>query len=285
MTENASPQPPASGTRPTLEEVRRDMAIASTSELRGQRDTVGYASTAAQMDSVWRLSGAPPAPDTFGATPSPGVAAVVAPHDDFLYAGRVYRRVLPLITARTVIVVGVFHRYRRFGEHDRLVFDDYRAWRTPDGPVPVSGLREELLRALPDADRVQDAASHDSEHSVEALVYWLRHARPDLEIVPIIVPACGYDRLDELATHLGQALRASLAHRRWQLGRDVAIAISTDGIHYGADFHQTTFGEGGVDAYRDAVAKDHGLLSGPLNGELTDAKVRELYQTDRKSVV
>jgi len=134
---------PAPARPPTLAEVRADMNIPSADlTMRGQRDSVGFASRAVQMDRVWALAATPPEPESFGPLPAPGVAGVICPHDDYLYAGRVYRRVLPLVTARTVVLVGVFHRYRRFGERDRLVFDPYRTWRTPDGPVPVAGLRE-----------------------------------------------------------------------------------------------------------------------------------------------
>jgi len=275
----AALQPPAT-TPPTLVQVRADMNIPSRSlDLRGQRDSVGFASTAEQMAKVWELSTAPPSPDSLGAAPVPGVAAVICPHDDYLYAGRVYRKVLPLVTAKTVVLIGVFHRYRRFGEHDRLVFDRYRAWRTPDGPVPVSRLRDDLLGALSPEDFVQDAAMHDSEHSLEALVYWLKHANPDLEIVPIIVPAAKFERLEELANHLGAALAVAMGARDWQLGRDVAIAISTDGVHYGSDFKYVPYGDGGVEAYLKATAKDRSLLTGPLQGPLTVAKVRQLYGT------
>src|SRR5262249_54861773 len=155
---------------------------------------------------------------SFGPIPGPGVAAVICPHDDYLYAGRVYRRVLPLITARTVVLVGVFHRYRRFGAHDQLVFDPYRAWRSPDGDVPVSKLREDLLARLPRESWIQDAAMHDSEHSLEALVYWLRHLRPDLEIVPVIVPVASFDRLSALSDQLGRALLDALKARKEKLG-------------------------------------------------------------------
>jgi AmmeMemoRadiSam system protein B len=275
----AAPPAPTSAP-PTLEEVRSGMGIRSDGfELRGQRDSVGFAWNAGQMARVWELSTAPPAPDSFGPLPAPGVAAIICPHDDYLYAGRVYRRVIPLLTARTVVLVGVFHGYRRFGERDRLVFDRYRAWRTPDGPVPVSDLRGALLGGLPTEDFVQDAAMHDSEHSLEALVYWLRHARPDVEIVPIIVPAASFKRLGELADHLGGVLATALSARGLELGRDVAIAISTDGIHYGTDFRQTTFGDSGAVAYARAVEKDRALLTGPLRGPLTRGRIERLYST------
>jgi len=270
---------PVAVTRPTLEDVRKAMVIPSHGDVRGRIDSTGYALHASQMAKVWELSALPPAPDSFGAVPAPGVAAVICPHDDFSFAGRVYRRVLPLVSARTVVLIGVFHGYRRFGEHDRLVFDNYREWTAPDGPVPVSPLRDAVLKRMPREDWTQDAVEHDAEHSLEPLVCWLRHIRPDLEIVPIIVPASHFDRLEALADHLGDALAAEMKARKLELGRDVAIAISADGIHYGPDFKQAMFGVGGLEAYEKAVAKDHGLLTGPLDGPLTVDHIRTLYGT------
>jgi AmmeMemoRadiSam system protein B len=270
---------PAPLTRPTLAEARRDMALPSHDDVRGRIDSTAYAFTPAQMAKVWTLAEAPPAPDSFAPPPAPGVAGIICPHDAFGFAGRVYRRVIPLVTARTVVLVGVFHRYRRFGEHDRMVFDGYRQWTAPDGPVPVSKLREALLARLPRADWTMDTTAHDVEHSLEPLVCWLRHEHPDLEIVPIIVPAARFARLQELADHLSSALAAEMKSRGWRLGRDLAVAISADAIHYGPDFKQELFGTGGLEAYEKAVAKDHGLLTGPLAGRLTDAKVRTAYET------
>jgi AmmeMemoRadiSam system protein B len=271
-THHAAPKPP------TLAQARAGMNIPSVSlDLRGQRDSVGFASTAAQMAKVWELSVLPPAPDSCGPLPPPGVVGALCPHDDYLYAGRVYRRVLPLVTARTVVLVGVFHQYRRFGEHDRLVFERYRAWRSPDGPVPVSDLREAMLAHMLPDDFVQSTAMHDSEHSLEAIVYWLKHARPDVEIVPILVPSLCPDRMSTLASRLAGAITAAMAARGLKLGRDVAVVISTDGVHYGADFEYVPYGDGGPDAHEKAVAKDRELLLGPLRGTLTPKKIRALY--------
>ena len=261
--------------RPTLTAVRHDMVIPSSGHTRGRVDSSGYALGPMQMAKTWELAGLPPAPDSLGTRPDPGVFGVICPHDDFNFAGRVYRRVLPLVTARTVVLIGVFHRYKRFGEHDRLVFDHYRAWSASDGPVPVSPLREGLLKRLPIGDCVVDTTAHDLEHSLEPLVCWLRHVNPELQIVPIIVPAAHFDRLEELGDHLATALSAEMKAHHWQLGKDVAIAISADAIHYGPDFKQTAFGAG-LPAYEQAVAKDHGLLEGPLSGRLTVAGIRTL---------
>jgi len=254
------------------------MVLPSRDGVRGRIDSTGYALRAAQMARVWDLANAPPPPDSFAPPPAPGVGAIICPHDDFSFAGRVYRRVIPLVTARTVVLIGVFHGYRRFGEHDRLIFDPYAAWTAPDGRVAVSPLREALLARLPRADWTQDSVAHDAEHSLEPLVCWLRHGRPDLEIVPVIVPGARFERLQELGDHLGGALADEMKARGWRLGKDVAIAISADGIHYGPDFKQTVFGAG-LPAYERAVARDHGLLTGPLRGPLTTEKIRTLYAT------
>jgi len=267
------------GPPPTAEEVRAAMGIPSSGQLRGQLDVVGFASTPEQMSRVWELSAAPPQPTSLGPVPPPGVVTVICPHDDYLYAGRVYRRVLPLVTAKTVVLVGVFHKYRRFGAHDVLVFDDFAAWRTPDGSVAVSGVRDKLLELLPKEDFVRSNVAHDSEHSVEALLYWLRHLRPGLEVVPVIVPEASFPRMQQLADHLGTALAKVMTELRWQLGRDLAIVISSDAVHYGADFAHTPFGEGGVDAYVKACARDRSLLTGPLADTVTTDKVQQFYVT------
>ncbi|MDD5562706.1 MAG: AmmeMemoRadiSam system protein B [Thermoanaerobaculaceae bacterium] len=274
----AALQPPAT-TPPAPGEVRATMGIPSATDVRGQKDTVGFASEPAQMAKVWELSATPPAPELLGPAPAPGVAGVICPHDDYLFAGRLYRRTLPLVTAKTVVLVGVFHGYRRFGAHDTLVFDRYRAWRTPDGEATVSALRGELLARLPHGDAVQDDAAHDSEHSLEALLFWLKHARPDVEFVPVIVPAMGFERMQALAGDLGVALAEAMKAHGWKLGRDVAVVISSDAVHYGDDFGYVPFGQGGVAAYVEACAQDRKLLTGPLAGPVTTAKVEQFYAT------
>jgi AmmeMemoRadiSam system protein B len=229
------------------------------------------------MAKVVEWSALPPAPEALGPRPAPGVAGAICPHDDYLYAGRVYREVLPLITARTVVLVGVFHKYRRFGAKDALVFDPYRAWRSPGGELKISGLREELLAALPARDVIQDAAMHDSEHSLEAIAYWLKQLNPAVAIVPILVPAASFPRFQELAGHLGGALAASMGRRGWALGRDLAIVISSDAVHYGADFQYTPYGAGGVEALLKASARDRELLRGPLAGPVSAEKAQAFF--------
>src|SRR5262245_14317500 len=270
---------PAGDRAPTVAETRAAMGIPSTDDLRGQQDAVGFASKAEQMQKTWDLSAEGPPPDKLGPSPPSGVLAALSPHDDYLYAGRVYRSVLPLVTAKTVIVIGVFHQYRKYRVRDRIVFDTYPAWRTPDGPVPVSEMRDEIAAAMTEADALRDAAAHDVEHSIEAEVYWLRHANPSAEIVPILAPATRFDRLETIASRLGDAIAASMRKRHFNLGKDVAIVISADAIHYGPDFHQVPFGDGGIEAYTKAIARDRELLTGPFAGPVSVEKIRTLYAT------
>ena len=271
--------PAIADSRPTPEEVRKHMGIASAAGVRGQRDAVGYATTPGAMASVWELSGTAPRPESFGESAQPGAIAVLGPHDDYIYAARVYRAVFPLVTAKTVIVIGVFHRYRKFGERDRLVFDDHRAWRSPDGEIAVSGLRDELVEALPADMAVKDGAAHDSEHSIEGIAYFLKHARSDREIVPILVPAASFDRFARIAAHLADALLGSLRRRAWKLGEDVAIVISTDGTHYGDDFRYSPHGAGGVEALERVREHDRRLVRETLAGPLEAESARAFYST------
>ena len=270
--------PPGNGA-PSPEETRQGMGIPSAGTLRGQRDIVGFASRADQMAKVWEWSEAAPVPEALGPKPSPGVSGILCPHDDYLCAGRIYRQIVPLVQAKTIILVGVFHRYRRYGAKNVMVFDPYRAWRSPDGEIVVSELREELLAKLDLGEAVQDAIWHDSEHSLEAVAYWLKHQDPRVEILPVILPSAPFARFQSMAGHLGAALAGSMKQRGWTLGRDVAIVISSDGTHYGADFHYTPYGDGGVGPFREAMAHDRSLLQGLLAGQVTKDMARGFSET------
>ncbi|BDU76099.1 AmmeMemoRadiSam system protein B [Mesoterricola sediminis] len=278
LAQAALGQAPAPAPAPTLEQTRKAMGIPSAGDLRGQQDIVGFASRADQMARVWELAGTPPAPEAFGPLPAPGVKGAICPHDDYLYAGRVYRRLIPLVTARTVVLVGVFHKYRRYGARNVMAFDAYRAWRGPDGEIPVSPLRAEVLARLDPREAVQEPAWQDSEHSLEAVAYWLKHQDPKVEILPILLPSASFDRLASMAEHLGAALAAAMRGRGWTLGRDVAVVISSDGIHYGEDFRYAPFGAGGPGAYLQAMDQDRRLLTGPLSGPVSPAKARAFFE-------
>lgn len=264
---------------PDLEQTRSEMGIPSRGDLRGQKDTVGYASTAEQMSEVWRLAATPPAPESLGPKPAPGVAGIICPHDDYLIAGRVYREIIPLVTAKVVVMVGVFHRYRHYGVRNAMVFDPYRAWRSPDGEIRVSELRDALLARLDPGDCVQDPAFHDSEHSLEGIAYCLKHQDPEVEILPVILPSAPFPRLQSMAERFGVELASLMKARGWTLGRDVAVVISSDGIHYGNDFNYAPYGEGGIGPFQAAMEHDRRVLRELLAGKVTPAMAQAFYET------
>ena len=251
---------------PAPAQVRREMGIPSTRHQRGQKDTVGYACTAAQMAAVVRAAEASALPRSLGPAPSGPAEAVLCPHDDYLYAAPCYRAALAPLRARTVVLVGVFHQAKRFGMRDRLVFEDYRSWRTPDGPLALSPLREALCRALGNEAAVVDDAAHDSEHSLEGIAYWLKHRDPRVEVVPVLVPLMDRARLEALSVRFADALAALCRQRGLLPGRDIALVLSSDGVHYGADFDYTPYGPGGLDACVRAMAADEAILKEILCG-------------------
>ena len=256
--------------------------------LRGLADTVGFASSAGQMDSVLaqcRVLAAPRNKAVLaenGWTDDTALAAAVCPHDDYAYAGRLYSLLMPHIRAKTVIIFGVFHKARIFAARDQLVFDTFEAWRGPYGPVRVSPVRDALIARLPEGDFVVDNDMQTVEHSVEGIVPWLQAFDRDVEIVPILVPYMDWDTLDRLAEEVSQALVAIMKEKGWRLGADVEIIASTDAVHYGdAGWGGSNFAEFGtdVDGYAQAVDRDRRLAASTLAGPLQRDHLREFMYT------
>ena len=264
------------------------VGIAPEDGLRGQMDTVGFVTTAAQMDSVLaqcRVLAAPRREELYarhGWSDDTTFSAAVCPHDDYYYAGRLYALLLPHIRARTVIVCGVFHKARVFDCHDKLVFDAFDAWRGPYGPVKVSALRDELIARLPREDIVVDNDMHTVEHSVEAIVPWLQALRPDVEIIPVLVPYMDWDTSDRLAGEFASALAALMQEQSLIPGRDVAVIASADAVHYGdAGWGGSVYADfgTGVDGYAEAVARDRNLAASTLAGPVRRGALREFLYT------
>src|SRR5262249_42493218 len=141
--------------------------------------------------------------------------------------------------------------------------------RSPDGELAISPLRDEVFAKLPKGEAVRDDLAHDAEHSLESLAYWLKHTRPDVEILPVILPAAPFSRFQAMASHFSAALAASMKKRGWTLGKDVAIVISSDGTHYGPDFKYVPFGDGGVEPFAKSVVQDKSILSQQLSGAVS----------------
>jgi len=263
---------------PTREEILKEMAIPSTDTVRGQKDGVGYARTAAQMDEAWKLAETPPSPLCFDKEAIGQTLAVISPHDDYVYAGRVYRSVVPTIKAKTVVIIAPFHRWKDFGVRGKLVFDNYKAWRTPDGDVPVSRIRETIIAGLTPAEFVRDNTMHDSEHSIEGPLYWLRRANPSVEIIPILVTPMDYETMKQVIYDFNMVLGNYMELTGDKVGKNIAFLISADAVHYGEDFKYTPYGAGGTDAYNKAVEEDKQIMSRTLSGTVNDRRLRAIFE-------
>ncbi len=279
---------PALAVDPAIQGLLDQVGIKPQGDQRGQMDIVGFASTAQQMDAVISQCRELAAErqevlnKRYAWDEKTSFIAGVCPHDDYYYAGRLYELLLRRIHAKHIIIFGVFHKARVFGLQDRLVFDAYKTWRGPYGPVRVSQLRDEIIKGLPAEDYVIDNDMQMVEHSVEAIVPFLQAYNREVEIVSILVPYMNWETLDRLAADLAGVLGDILRERNWKLGQDVALICSADAVHYGdSGWGGSNFAPFGADlpGYQTAVKRDVELAENYLCGPISRGKLKSfMYQ-------
>lgn len=272
---------------PVVQDLLDNVGLKSMGDTRGQMDVVGFASTALQMDSVVALCTAEARArqdsldEMHGWDSATVFRAGVCPHDDYAYAGRLYPLLTSRIKAKRVILFGVFHKAKVFGTHDVLVLDSFASWHGPHGEVPVArSLRDDILKQMPADEVLVDDDAQQVEHSVEAIVPWLQAMNPDVQIVSILVPYMGWERLETLSEHLSDVLTDILRERGWELGRDVAIVSSSDAVHYGdAGWGGANYAPFGADVagYEKAVERDLDLAKNHLAGPINDYRLKGFF--------
>jgi AmmeMemoRadiSam system protein B len=276
------------GSDPTVKELLDGVGIKPSGGGRGQMDTIGFVTTARQMDGVTAqcLELAVPRQraleEQHGWTDETRFVAGVCPHDDYYYAGRLYPLLLSRIKAKTVILFGVFHKARVFDLHDKLIFDSFETWHGPYGPVTVSPLREEIIKRLPSGDYVIDNDMQMVEHSVEAIVPWLQAFNRDVEIISILVPYMQWDTMDRLAAELSGVIEQIIRDKNLTLGKDVCLVASADAIHYGdSGWGGSNYAEFGTDVegYKNAVKRDLRLAQDYLCGPVERGKLEQFLYT------
>jgi AmmeMemoRadiSam system protein B len=207
-----------------------------------------------------------------------GLVAAISPHDDYLYAGRVYCPLFRILRTKEVIIFGVTHstvRKEISGLENVLILDEYKSWPGPTKPIAVSGLREYLKERLDRTVFITNNKAHGLEHSIEAMLPFLQYFNPDVKITPIMVAPMPFARMDEISTKLAGVIVAYMTERHLTPGKDVFFLISADGNHYGQDFNNTAFGEG-EKAWEAARALDQRLIGSYLTGEMDGGKVEAL---------
>jgi MEMO1 family protein len=246
-------------------------------------DTVGFATTQRQMDSVMARIQRIQGPLLRKSLKEAGISrddawkTIISPHDDYTYVGYLYPALFQNIKAKTIILFGVAHKARQLGIENRIVFDSYPSWKTPKGHIPVSTIREEIVRKLPSGTYMVSDSLESIEHSVEALVPYIQYYRPDAEIVSILVPAMNFERSQEIAHVLALAIQQAVAKRNWKWGADFAMVISSDAVHYGDEgWGGSNYAFCGTDSsgYRAAVKHEWEIIH-TLSGKFNPEKIRK----------
>jgi len=253
------------------------------STVRGLVDTVGFAQYAWQMDSlmarILRLQNKLmlKAIQQANITPQTAFKVAISPHDDYGYVGYLYPAVMEGIKAQTVIIFGVAHKARLLNLENQIVFDTYPAWHSPYGPIKVSDIREEIINALPANVYQINDSMQTIEHSVEALLPFLQYYRKDRQFVSILVPYMSFERMREIARPLARAIARVAQKHNWQWGKDFALLISTDAVHYGdQDWGGKNFAYYGTDSagYQKAVQHEMEIINTCLAGPLQEDKLK-----------
>lgn len=243
----------------------------NTPKTRVFHDSIGFAKHAWQMDSIMKRIDAS---DKLAVNET--YKAVINPHDDYAYAGGLYAKTLQGIKANTVVLVGVAHKARNFQLQDKLVFGDYQYWEAPYGKLKISEIRDELIQKL----NPQNFVVHDSmiqlEHSLEAIVPFLQKMNPKVEIVPILVPYMKFEDMQKFSDDLSESLSEIMKKRNLKYGKDLAVVISNDAIHYGSeDWGGSDLAPFGTDSIGNEKAhqKDQKIIRETLKGKLTSEKI------------
>lgn len=243
-------------------------------KIRPIRDDVGFCWKADSMKTLIDFL-ASQEKERFDST---GLVAAISPHDDYLYAGRLYYPLFNLIRTREAVIFGVTHglvRNEIKGLDSLLILDDYELWPGVLKPLEISPLRSYLKTHLKANYFTVNNRAHELEHSIEALIPFLQYFNPEVKITPIMVAPMPLKKMKEIAAELSRVITAYMKENKLQPGRDIFFLISADGNHYGKDFNNLAFGEG-QEAWEKALAFDRNLIDSYLTGRLNDGKIAGL---------
>ncbi len=240
------------------------------------RKARSYAKHDFQMDSIYSRLGIIDTPNDLQ------WKAAISPHDNYSFAGELYYKSLRGINAPNIILIGVAHRARNYDIQDKIIFGTFDQWQSPYGGIPVSELKEEIMSRLPEDNYIVHDSMQVIEHSLEAIIPWLHRKNRNAEIVPILVPYINYDGIDSISTNLAKAVQGILTERNWVYGKDVAIVISNDAVHYGDQewSNPDTMAPFGTDSAGTEQARqmDLEIIDQTLTEELSSEKIRQFTE-------
>jgi AmmeMemoRadiSam system protein B len=243
-------------------------------DVRPVRDDVGFCWQRPQLQRLMNYLAA----SDHQPVPVRNLVAGISPHDDYLYAGRMYYPLFKNLRTREVVIFGVTHGTVRkeIGDPQNiLLLDEYRSWSGLSREVAISPLREWIKSRLPKEDYAVNNRAHALEHSIEAMVPFLQYHNPEIKITPIMVTAMPFTRMAELAERLAAVLAGYIKQNNLHPGPDIFFLISADANHYGRDFNNIPFGED-EKAHRLGTAQDKRIAQAALAGTLNTQKIENL---------
>ncbi|RJP61634.1 MAG: AmmeMemoRadiSam system protein B [Ignavibacteriales bacterium] len=205
------------------------------------------------------------------------LVAGISPHDDFLYAGRVYFPLFRMINTKEVVIFGLTHGTVRkeIGDpKDILILDEFDYWKGPFGNISVSPLREKIKKELGKQYFVINNKAQSLEHSIEALLPFLQYYNRDIKITPIMVTASSLERMDEISSKLSEIISSYINENKLKLGKDIFFLFSSDANHFGKDFSNTPYGEDKA-AHLKGTANDKRIADTYFNGSINKEKIEK----------
>jgi AmmeMemoRadiSam system protein B len=250
-------------------------AFIQPQEIRPIRDEIGYCWQADEFDLFINWLGEQNLADEFE---SENLIAGISPHDDYLYAGKVYYPLYKLINAKEVVIFGVTHGTVRRKINDTtsiLIFDEFNRWKGPYKDVEISFLREIIKSQLDAGDFLTSNMAQSLEHSIEGLIPFLQHYNKDVKITPIMVTRMSFGKMDSLSTTLAEIISGYIESEGLGLGEDIFFLMSNDANHYGADFNNYPYGLDQA-GHQRATEYDKKIADDIFNGTVTTEKIENL---------
>lgn len=239
-------------------------------KLRHVHNTIGFAQYDWQMDSIYKRLQIKDSPNNLN------WKVAISPHDDYKYAGRLYYESLKGINANTIILIGVAHRARNYELQDKIIFGNFTHWQSPFGNLKVSSINAEILEKLPEDTYVVHDSMQVLEHSLEAIIPFLHRKNRNVEIVPILIPYINYQTIDTISDELAVVVNTILKEKNWIYGKDLAIVISNDAVHYGDDQWSADLAPFGTDSLgtENARQQDLEIINTCLVDEINSDKIK-----------
>lgn len=244
----------------------------STLKIRQLIDTIGFTKYNWQFDTIIARV------DSTDKKPSDQIyKSVICPHDDYAYAAGLYSKTLEGIKAKTIIMIGVAHRARNFNLENKLVFGSFDKWKCNDDEIIISPLRNALLNKLSKDIFVVHDSMMQLEHSLEAINPFLLRNNKEVKIIPILIPYMTFENMNIFSDVLSREVYTLMKNENLQYGKDLAVVISNDAVHYGnTDWGGANLAPFGVDSIGNTKArqKDLKIIDQCLVGELSQSKIK-----------